>query len=124
MAKPLASIHESAVQMERFRFAFQQLLPDVQLRDAVSIESVYDHMIQGFAYKLRYEILGQQLEERVVEYPADWWQAFRSRWFPSWWLRRRPVRFEQVRMRLLGLYPQIPIDQRPVYHVDIGPVDG
>ena len=108
--------------MERFRFAFQKFLPDVQVFKAVSIESVYDNMMQGFAYQLRYEVLGQELDERIVSYPADWWQAFRDRWFPAWWLRRWPIRHREVRMRLLGLYPQIPINQRPVYHIDIGPV--
>jgi hypothetical protein len=33
-------------------------------------------------------------EERIVidrEWPADWWQAFRERWFPKWWLKCWPV---------------------------------
>lgn len=30
------------------------------------------------------------------KWPADWWQAFRARWFPRWWLRRYPVRYDRV----------------------------
>jgi len=26
-------------------------------------------------------------------WPADWWQAFRERWFPSWILARFPVKY-------------------------------
>ncbi len=37
-----------------------------------------------------------ELEER---WPADWWQAFRERWFPAWWLRRWPVRYKSVSIK-------------------------
>ncbi len=29
-------------------------------------------------------------------WPRDWWQAFRERWFPAWWLNYWPVRYERV----------------------------
>lgn len=29
-------------------------------------------------------------------WPADWWEAFRERWFPVWWLRRWPVKRKGV----------------------------
>ena len=28
-----------------------------------------------------------------VQWPADWWQHFKERWFPKWALRRFPVRY-------------------------------
>ncbi|KKM45484.1 hypothetical protein LCGC14_1560710 [marine sediment metagenome] len=117
---PPASIHEDRVMLERFNFAFQQTIPDVILREAVSIEALRDDAVQCLVYRLRYEILGHELNARIVSYPADWWQAFRLRWFPAWWLSRWPVRYTEERIRLLAFYPQIPIDQRPVYHVAIG----
>lgn len=30
------------------------------------------------------------------QWPADWWQAFKARWFPLRWLARWPVRYERV----------------------------
>lgn len=30
------------------------------------------------------------------EYPKDWWQAFKERWFPKWALRRWPVEMEVI----------------------------
>lgn len=33
-------------------------------------------------------------------YPEDWWQAVRARWLPRWWLRRHPVRYREVRLKL------------------------
>ena len=34
----------------------------------------------------------ENLEAKTVQYPADWWEALKARWFPAWALRRWPVR--------------------------------
>jgi len=36
------------------------------------------------------------LHEEVFEYPTDWWQAFKERWFPKWLLNRYPVALSHV----------------------------
>ena len=33
-----------------------------------------------------------------IEYPADWYQAFKQRWFPRWALKRTPVRMTKVHL--------------------------
>jgi hypothetical protein len=30
------------------------------------------------------------------KYPADWWQAFKERWFPACLLRRFPVHYKRI----------------------------
>lgn len=119
MSTPL--VDSTRIETEKVTFAVNRHLPDVMARSAVSLDCLRDDMLREMVYALRYEVLGVALDERVVKYPADWWQAFRARWFPAWWLRRRPVRNTEIRMTLKALYPQLPIDQKPVYHVDIGP---
>lgn len=37
-------------------------------------------------------------------WPANWWQAFRERWFPSWWLRRHPVRTVRHAVKIYKTY--------------------
>ena len=107
--------------MDRVLFAIQRRIPKVMARDAVNLDTYLDHMTEEMVYSLRYEVLGVHLDERVVRYPADWWQALRARWLPMWWLRRRPVRWTEVRMELKALYPQLPINETPIYHVGIEP---
>lgn len=34
------------------------------------------------------------LERVIVEWPSDWWEAFKERWFPTWALRMWPVKYE------------------------------
>lgn len=55
------------------------------------------------------------VSERIVidrQWPADWWQAFRERWFPGWWLARRPVQYERIHVDkkiFSAVCPHVPI---------------
>lgn len=62
------------------------------------------------ALKLLMEVLTQ--EEACVDYPADWWQAIKERWFPTWLRRRSPVRFKRVWM--IHKYPELNTPTSPV----------
>ncbi len=48
-------------------------------------------MLDAYVYGMPKERI--DVDER---WPTDWWQAFRERWFPAWWLRRWPVRYNTV----------------------------
>jgi hypothetical protein len=37
------------------------------------------------------DVVARDTAELSVSVPAGWWQAFRQRWAPAWWLRRWPV---------------------------------
>ena len=30
------------------------------------------------------------------KYPANWWEAFRERWLPEWWLKRHPIEYRHI----------------------------
>jgi hypothetical protein len=57
-----------------------------------------EHVGRELAVYLDTYMLG--LREQIIDidekWPEDWWQAFRERWFPKWWLRRHPVRYKEV----------------------------
>jgi hypothetical protein len=63
--------------------------------------------------------------EQIVEYPADWWQHFKQRWFPNWTVKRYPVKMTVVRVpqqiTMHRVCPHIPISmddsQRGYIHV-------
>lgn len=52
-------------------------------------------------------VFGETLDEIEVQYPADWWQALRERWFPAWWLRRWPVQYTARTLRAEAVYPKV-----------------
>lgn len=87
---------------EMFRVAIQQMVDKKAISAGIGVPiSVYvddmaDRIIlalttQGPSRKTRSE-KRYTTSSQVLSWPLDWWQAFRDRWFPSWWLRRWPVR--------------------------------
>lgn len=35
------------------------------------------------------------------QWPCDWWQAFKMRWFPLWARQRWPIRYQRIELREL-----------------------
>jgi len=48
-------------------------------------------------------------EEQVFDYPADWWQWCKERWFPRWLKRKSPVRMSRI--WAVHKYPEVNIPQ-------------
>jgi hypothetical protein len=40
--------------------------------------------------------LGEQTLSIHEQWPRDWWQAFRERWFPRWWLKKHPIKYKHI----------------------------
>lgn len=53
------------------------------------------------------EVAGEELV------PADWWQAFKARWFPVWALERWPVSHRRIRtvVRKIRMCPHVKSDR-------------
>lgn len=76
----------------------------------VSIEALDQRLAyfaEGFVLKMVREVWASPAAEHVVEFPADWWQAFRQRWLPAWWLRRHPVAMKRAVLTAKHLYPKM-----------------
>lgn len=65
---------------------------------AIQHRAWLDREMNSMVLSLEAKLLGVPSERIVVHacYPCDWWQAFRERWFPQWWLRRWPVKYERI----------------------------
>lgn len=42
---------------------------------------------------------------KCAEYPATWWDAFKQRWAPRWWLARWPVKTTRRVFSFKECYP-------------------
>ena len=62
--------------------------------------------LDEIAMRIKYEIVGLQYKVATVSYPADWWQAFKDRWFPTWVKRRWPVKMVTKTIQARELYPK------------------
>jgi hypothetical protein len=70
--------------------------------------------------QLRRSFMARKVDNAIVRYPADWWQAFKRRFFPAWALRRWPVLEHAVNVSVWndyiglpvkGVYPQVGFEQ-------------
>lgn len=81
----------------------QEMLGDV------NAELYVDHALQTATIHLRGSLYYENLE--VIEHPADWWQAFKARWFPNWVQSRWPVQMR--RWEINAYYPTIKWEGMP-----------
>lgn len=87
------------VVFEKVRLAAQMHLePEAFLRNHLTVGVLLDQVSQRLVLDMRSFVLGNKAERVDVEekWPADWWQAFRERWLPAWWLKRHPVKYRMV----------------------------
>ena len=61
-----------------------------------------DHICNDLVFRMNKRILAQEVDRVVkyVEYPEDWKQAVKERFFPKWLLRKYPVRYHRERIEL------------------------
>ena len=91
------------IKLEMKKLGFSQFISDQQLR-STSVEAVRDTCLRGYIVQLRTRLLAKSVEHhhwsldtyinKMVELPADWWQAFKLRWFPKRLLQIWPVKYE------------------------------
>lgn len=56
-------------------------------------------------FNLETYIYGIKHEEKEISYHADWWEAFKERFAPSWFLEKYPVKLKIIKVNLKELYP-------------------
>lgn len=112
-----SNFRATSIELERIRFV-KEILVD---RVGFSVETD-PGVFKRERVRFVAEIAGRsaRFEERAdVSYPSDWWQAFRERWLPAWWLRRHPVRVTTrslaVRGEARALFPEVwPLERHKV----------
>ncbi len=50
--------------------------------------------VASFVQNVLDDLRDSKWVSRELRYPADWWQAFKDRWFPEWALKRWPIEWE------------------------------
>ena len=82
--------------------------------DSVSVEIFYKPIFDQWKMLL----VRQALAEKVWEYPATWWDAFKDRWFPNWLKDRYPVEYIHISAVYPELLKRVSLPKEPFYLVD------
>jgi hypothetical protein len=62
--------------------------------------------------RLEQYVLSERLADECVVWPATWWDAFKERWFPWWWLRRWPAKHAHADFTVYRGYPDISLPEQ------------
>ncbi len=102
------------VVLEKTRFRVSEAIAN---RDWGSIQDVrasvnFPHNMDALCITLYAWVYGEHPKEYSTTYPADWWEAFKDRWFPQWLKDRYPIVRTTFRVRADLVYhdfkPQMP----------------
>lgn len=110
------------VVLERLRFAYSVRLPEANR--VVDVYRLFD--AREMVVKIEQAVWARALcKAHQFDFPADWWQALKHRWFPRWALRRWPVRFASFDLTPYHAYPEMtmPHGQRAVFYYEAMPVE-
>lgn len=96
--------HGMTLTLARERFGLYWLrvnaLHDVRANAVHEMQE--DPCKKAMMHRLESDLLTMDEREITAQWPQDWWQAFRLRWFPPWWLARWPVEYRYLREKQYG----------------------
>lgn len=83
--------------MNKFEVFRQRLVSLARISEEMidDIEISRDNYLGEILVRMTRDVWAHKLGERTVRYPADWREAFKDRWFPSWLKHRFPVRYKE-----------------------------
>ncbi len=97
--------------LENRLYSISQVLSDREQQSArmSSVSQYYDIYLRGMVVNLTRSVWSRRIGLDTIEYPADWWQAFKERFFPAWMIRRWPVKMTTVNIEAWHEYPGLEI---------------
>jgi hypothetical protein len=93
------------IELERLKYGLQQMVSK-EFNAGANIADIEGKIL----IQIRGWVWGEHTESeyRTFKYPADWWQAFKERWFPAWLIERYPVRYHTERIEVRWTYKAYP----------------
>lgn len=82
---------------ERIQLCIQNRVSGRELAN-LQCESMVDFMTQDLIIRLVASVYAMPKQRIVIhkQYPKDWWEAFKERWFPQFLLKKHPVKYEVI----------------------------
>lgn len=74
------------------------LLEEIKISEPLSdfVSNMITVRLKGFVYGVDIAKEESTYHENEIEYPANWWEAFRERFFPEFWKRKYPIIYNEI----------------------------
>lgn len=84
------------IALERMRRGYRQYLEKRMLSEVlggIDVQfDVFENVGAYFCAEMCAYLMGKRLDTVTIDYPVNWWEAFKEHWFPNWALDRWPAR--------------------------------
>lgn len=77
------------------------------------VERDFERDVEMLVRQLEHHLAANQLDSFTIQHPQTWWDHTKHRWFPRWWLKRWPVKWKRVHVKVHDAYPAIEIPNCP-----------
>lgn len=103
------------IQLRSVCFCAESKINDVMYLHKVSINKFTEQVSRELVLRIQAHVLGYDHAPINLAIAATWWDGIKERFFPKWWLKRWPVRYEKFSINTKLLYPFIkpPITSSP-----------
>ena len=93
------------VVLERIRFGISKAISEEMAYELINkqVQVLVDQIAKSIVAEIRWNIFGRKLPEKTIRYPANWWEAFKKRWFPKWYDGK--IKHTTHKITALELYP-------------------
>ncbi len=100
------------VELEKMKLAiFAQIAPELAehfvIKPEVGMSAHSDWYTDMLTIRIIQSVYGEEVKKKEVTYPADWWQAFKERWFPERLKTISPVEYRTEVMSASAIYPHV-----------------
>jgi len=68
-------------------------LKELELHAHLTVDEMARRLVMSLEHRLLRGVPTEYQDEVAFSWPADWWQAFKERWFPRWLLKKYPVAY-------------------------------
>jgi len=100
----------NTVNLDILKLRMRRYLGEHLAYSNVSYNTIFDDHLRSIVLEMEIALAGRKLEPVEVSYPADWWEAFKARWF-HWRLKRLwPVRHKVEKIEFATIYPDLQIE--------------
>jgi hypothetical protein len=94
------------LELQSQRWAARLHVSPRALMNRTHMETSVGMEVEGLVVHLWHDVYGQRAEQTVT-YPATWWDAFKTRFFPAWALKRWPAQHASVTVQAHALFPEL-----------------
>ena len=116
------------IDLERLRLGMRTIIEEELLAAQMPGVDITFEVARDFGRRLVFTVRGgvpaHKAGEKFAEWPADWWQAFKQRWFPVWLLRRYSVRMKDARFELWDVVPTLKLPKHQTWRVIVKDYQG